>query len=202
MNYLAHLYLSGPEPGVRVGNFIGDYVKGSNYNRYSHNIRKGIILHRQIDTFTDKHPIFRESSHRFKPMYQRYAGVVTDIIYDHFLAVTWDKFSPQSLKSYVSESHRILMAHYFSLPGTVKSFLPFLIKSRRMEQYKTLEGIEKTLRIMSGHSSLPDHTNWAMEQLNINYTQLSIEFLQFFEEINEMSKTYLNSDPFFEQQAK
>ena len=138
MNYLAHLYLSGPDTGVRVGNFIGDYVKGNSYTRYPPSIQKGIILHRKIDTFTDLHPVFRESTRHFQPIYRRYAGVVADIVYDHFLAANWEQFSAQTLKNFVSESHRILMSHYFSLPGTVKQFLPFLIKSRRMEHYQSL----------------------------------------------------------------
>lgn len=201
MNYLAHLYLSGPETGVRVGNFIGDYVKGNHYLRYQPNIRKGIILHRKIDTFTDKHPVFRESSKVFKPMYLRYSGVVTDIVYDHFLASNWSDFSEQTLKSFVSESHRILMANYFSLPGTVKQFLPFLIKSRRMQHYESLDGVEKTLRIMANHSSLPNYAQWAMEQLNMNYPQLKDEFYLFFAEISEMCNDFLALDSINERQA-
>ncbi len=193
MNYLAHLYLSGPEPGTRVGNFIGDYVKGNDFLRYSPLIRKGILLHRKIDSFTDKHETFRESSKRFSPHYKRYAGVVTDIVYDHFLAANWNDFSTQSLKSYVSESHKVLMMHYFSLPGTVKQFLPFLIKSRRMEYYKNTDGVEKTLRMMANYSSLPNYSKWAIEQLNENYNDLRSEFLFFFKEIEAMCIDYLNT---------
>lgn len=201
MNYLAHLYLSGPEAKVKVGNFIGDFIKGSSYVRYAPSIRKGIILHRKIDFFTDNHPVFKESSRRFQPMYRRYSGVVTDIAYDHFLAAYWNQFSQQTLKSFVSESHRILIMHYFSLPGTVKQFLPFLIKSRRMENYKTIEGIEKTLRIMSAHSTLPNHTEWAIDQINNNYDNFKCEFFIFFEEIIKMSKAYLDTDQIIVRQA-
>jgi len=202
MNYLAHLYLSGPETGVRVGNFIGDYVKGSNFTRYAPPICKGIILHRQIDAFTDKHPIFKQSSKHFYLMYQRYSGVVTDIAYDHFLAANWGSFSDQSLKNFVTESHRILMANYFSLPGTVKKFLPFLIKSRRMEHYNSLDGIEKTLRIMAGHSSLPNHAEWAMEQINANYEQLKDEFFVFFADVSKMCQAHLEAAAVNEQLTK
>lgn len=201
MNYLAHLYLSGPEAGVKVGNFIGDYVKGNHYTRYATSIRKGIILHRKIDTFTDKHPVFRESSRYFHLRYQRYAGVVTDIIYDHFLAANWDSYSNQSLKSFVSESHRILMMHYFSLPGVVKQFLPFLIKSRRMELYKHPESVEKTLMIMANHSSLPNHAQWAREQLNVHYDELRDGFFLFFSDVSAMCSDYLASDIIAERRA-
>lgn len=191
MNYLAHLYLSGPTDGIKVGNFIGDYVKGSRHNRYSPDIQKGILLHRQIDTFMDRHPIARESATIFKPQYRRYASVVIDIIYDHLLAVSWNRYNEQSLHHFVSDSHRILLRHYFILPGVVKQFLPFLIKSRRIEHYRLISGVERTLKIMSSHSSLPDHSQWAIQQLNANYEVLSQQFELFFEDIVLMCEQYL-----------
>lgn len=201
MNYLAHLYLSGPDPGVKVGNFIGDYVKGNRFIRYNPAIQRGIILHRMIDSFTDGHPVFRESSKLFQPMYRRYAGVVTDIVYDHFLAANWEQFSAQTLQSFVTESHRILMSQYFVLPGTVKQFLPFLIKSRRMEQYQSLQGVDKTLRIMSGNSSLPSHADWTLEQMNLHYNQLEGEFFVFFKEVGAMCKAWLDRENITDRRA-
>ena len=61
MNYLAHLYLSGDDEAIMVGNFIGDYVKGKSYKNFPADIQKGILLHRQIDFFTDQHLKFREA---------------------------------------------------------------------------------------------------------------------------------------------
>lgn len=148
MNYLAHLYLSGPAAGIKVGNFIGDYVKGSRHNRYAPEIQKGILMHRQIDSFMDSHPVARESAAVFKPQYRRYASVVIDIIYDHLLAANWSRYSEASLHHFVSDAHKILLKHYFILPGVVKQFLPFLIKSRRMEHYRLTSGVERTLKIM------------------------------------------------------
>jgi acyl carrier protein phosphodiesterase len=194
MNYLAHLYLSGPAAGIKVGNFIGDYVKGSRHNRYAPEIQKGILLHRQIDYFMDRHPIVRESAAVFKPEYRRYASVVIDIIYDHLLAVNWNRYSGQSLHRFVSDAHRVLLRHYFILPGVVKQFLPFLIKSRRMEHYRLISGVERTLKIMAAHSSLPDHSHWAVEQLTANYEALNQQFNSFFEEVCLMCEHYLAED--------
>lgn len=194
MNYLAHLYLSGPTAGIKVGNFIGDYVKGSRHNRYAPEIQKGILLHRQIDSFMDRHPVVRESAAIFKPQYRRYASVVIDIIYDHLLAANWNQHSEQSLHHFISDAHRILLRHYFILPGTVKQFLPFLIKSRRMENYRLMSGVERTLKIMSHHSSLPDHSQWAVEQLAANYEVLNQQFKMFFEEVKIMCERYLAED--------
>ncbi len=87
MNFLAHIYLSGDNDEIKLGNFIGDYIKGNAYNKYPPLIRKGILLHRKIDYFTDSHPIVRNHKSFFYDKYHKYAGIIIDIIYDHFLSL-------------------------------------------------------------------------------------------------------------------
>jgi acyl carrier protein phosphodiesterase len=193
MNYLAHLYLSGDDPGVLVGNFIGDHVKGRRFTRYSGSVQTGIIMHRHIDTYTDKHPVFRQSASLFKEGYRRYAGVVTDIIYDHFLAANWSDYSQVDLNVFVGRSHHSLMRNYFVLPSQVKQFLPFLIKSRRLENYQHCAGIEKTLNIMASHSSLPQKTDFAMQVMETYYAELQQQFADFMPDIIASSAAFLAS---------
>jgi len=40
-------------------------VKGRDYLKYPELIRKGIILHRHIDGFTDRHPVVHRSKNIF-----------------------------------------------------------------------------------------------------------------------------------------
>lgn len=191
MNYLAHLYLSGPSDGVRLGNFIGDYVKGNRFSLYPPEIRKGILLHRQIDSFMDEHPLSHASAELFRARYTRFSRVIIDVVYDHYLAKNWDKYSDQSLHDFVNEVHKLFITNYFILPPPVRQFLPFLIRSRRMENYQHLSGIEKTLKIMANHTVLPDHSAWAVEQIVKNDRQLQEQFTGFFEDIREMCRKYL-----------
>ncbi len=183
MNFLAHLYLSGDNPHIQIGNFIGDHVKGRDYEKYAPLIKQGILLHRKIDHFTDTHPIVRQSSQRLKEGYGRYAGIVTDVFYDHFLGVNWDDFSDVPLKQFVNQVHRVLMRNYFKLPNNVKRFLPFMVKSRRLETYATKEGIQRSLEIMANYSSLPNEAQWAMLQMEQHYSEFNDEFRSFFKEI-------------------
>ena len=62
MNFLAHIYLSGNNKKVTIGNFIADGIKGKKHQNFSKNIQIGILLHRAIDSYTDAHPVFREST--------------------------------------------------------------------------------------------------------------------------------------------
>ena len=80
MNYLAHIFLSGPNRKVQLGNFVGDAVKGSSYKNYPSDIAKGIQLHRAIDDYTDHHPAVCEVVHRLQPEFGRYSGVLLDIL--------------------------------------------------------------------------------------------------------------------------
>src|SRR6185437_11621186 len=86
MNYLAHAYLSFNIPEITVGNLISDFVKGRKKLDYPVAIRRGIDLHRAIDTFTDNHEVTRRAKSFFKDAYGLYSGPLTDIVYDHFLA--------------------------------------------------------------------------------------------------------------------
>lgn len=187
MNYLAHLALSHDNSEVMLGNFIGDFVKGSDYSRYSPTVRTGILLHRKIDAFTDSHPMVKESTALLRESYGRYAGIITDMFYDHFLAANWNDFHPQqSLSKFVNRTHRILMFNYFRLPNDVKKMLPFLIKSRRLENYANMGGLARALNIMARNTSLPDITTEAIQCLNDNYETFAEHFRTFFPEISAM----------------
>jgi len=86
LNYLAHIYFSDSCRQVAVGNFIGDFVKGRGYKSYPSGIRKGILLHREIDHFTDNHPVFQETVALLRPSFGRYSGIMADMYYDYLLA--------------------------------------------------------------------------------------------------------------------
>ena len=183
MNYLAHLYLSGSSDKLKLGNFIGDYVKGKKYFQYPEEIQKGILLHRKIDSFTDSHPLFQNSKLPFQPVYGKFAGIVGDLVFDHFLASNWDAYSIHSLSEFAKKIHHLLLSNFFILPGTVRQFLPFLIHNRRLESYATTNGFRRVLEIMSRYTSLPDFSDEAWVILNENYIQIGENFQNFMTEI-------------------
>lgn len=180
MNLLAHIYLSGSNEHIKVGNFIGDYVKGRKYQRYPSMVQKGILLHRSIDSFTDHHSIPREVKLLLRPYYRKYAGIVVDVFYDHFLAGNWSRYSGFSLAGYVDDFYRILEDHFGLLPARVQEFVPRMISHNRLFSYRWLEGIEKALAGMSKYSSLPEKTEAAMGVLVDHYEEIQHNFNRFF----------------------
>lgn len=192
MNFLAHLYLSGPSDKIKIGNFIADSIKGNKYLDYPEEIQKGILLHRSIDKFTDTHTISHECAKFFNPKYRKYSPVVVDIIYDHFLARNWDKYHTEKLHSFVNKTNILLLKNYFILPAKMKKILPFLIKNKRLENYASIEGINTILEIMPKYTSLPKHNEYAIEQLKNKYEQLDSMFDEFFTDIIEYVRTEHN----------
>ncbi|HBS88739.1 MAG: hypothetical protein A2W91_19035 [Bacteroidetes bacterium GWF2_38_335] len=183
MNYLAHLYLSGDNDEVQLGNFIGDSVKGCNFERFPDMMRKGIILHRQIDSFTDNHKLYRVSSNRFKSHYHKHSGVITDILYDHFLSKNWHLYSEIPVESYIRNIYVLAVYYHNILPERVKKFLPFMITKNWLGTYSTLEGIESIFERMSKRTSLPAEYEFAMRIINEKYDDLNEEFIIFFDDL-------------------
>ncbi|RPH32349.1 MAG: DUF479 domain-containing protein [Bacteroidales bacterium] len=188
MNFLAHLYLSGSNTDIRLGNFIGDYVKGKHFEKYPPDVQKGIALHRAIDSFTDKHPSTHSCIELLRPGYGKYAGVVVDVLFDHVLANEWDKYSDSNLKWFAHRFYFQMVQRYFLLPDRVKNFLPFMIKSNRLYSYRTQVGVKRAIEIMSAITSLPENSAYAIEVLNENYPQFSSHFNTFFPELIELVK--------------
>src|SRR5688572_22768153 len=131
MNFLAHLYLSGNDEQLMVGHFIADSVKGSTYNNYPDGIKRGILLHRAIDNYSDHHPVFGKSVERLRPGYRKYAGVIVDIFYDHFLAKNWKDYSEKPLDVYAAEVHTLMLKNVVHFPQKSLLFLKYAIRTNR-----------------------------------------------------------------------
>lgn len=183
MNYLAHIYLSGNNDDLKIGNFIADSVKGRDFIKFPQGIQNGIILHRAIDTFTDVHPVFRKSASRLFPNFRHYNGVIVDVFYDHFLASNWEQYSTEALDKYIADFYSLLRKNYEILPGRVKSFYPYLLKDNWLLSYATIEGIEKILFQMSQRTIGDIQLNLAVKELKYFYEDFKEEFSCFFKDL-------------------
>lgn len=180
MNFLAHIYLSGDDEELQIGNFIADSVKGKKYLSFPPKIQEGIILHRAIDTFTDTHPVVRKSVRRLFPVYSHYSNVIIDIIYDHYLAANWTDYSAIPLDQYVQVFYELLNRNYKILPLKVQQFLPYMIRDNWLLDYATIEGIGKILMQMNQRTENKSKMNLAVRELKMFYPEFENEFKLFF----------------------
>ncbi|MEA2042109.1 MAG: ACP phosphodiesterase [Bacteroidota bacterium] len=183
MNYLAHILLSGDEAGVQLGGFIADSVKGRKYNEYPEALRFGILLHRKIDSFTDAHPEVLKSIFGLRSVYGKYSGVVVDMLYDHFLAVAWAKYSNQGLRAFSDNFYNVLKLNVSYLPERFKKYMPVFIEKDRLNSYTVLSDFEVILRKMGEHTSLPAKSEAGMEIIHSRYELFKSEFSAFFPDL-------------------
>lgn len=189
MNFLAHIYLSNDDELVKIGNFMADGIRGKNYSDYHYSIQKGIILHRAIDTFTDAHPIFRQSTKRLHINYHHYSGVIVDIFYDHFLAKNWHLYSAINLSDFVDDFHQSLKLNYELLSSKTKNLLPYMIAQNWLKSYETIEGIGVILAQMDKRIQPHHKIQNSVVELKEYYNEFESEFLLFFEELRMFVNT-------------
>ncbi|MEM9136901.1 MAG: ACP phosphodiesterase [Cyanobacteria bacterium P01_F01_bin.42] len=180
MNFLAHLYLCDCTDGSRLGALYGDFMRGCSIEQFSPEIRHGIRLHQFIDTFTDDHPVFRRSKGRIAPERRRYAGVLIDIFYDHFLALDWSDYSTQPLPQFTQSVYCLLEANADSLPERLRRIAPVLIREDWLTSYGTEAGLCRTFQGLSRRIRRENLVDQSLEDLEASRTLLHQDFCQFF----------------------
>ena len=180
MNFLAHIYLSGDNELMKIGNFMADGIRGHDYLNFPEEVKNGIILHRYIDTFTDAHPIYRQSKHRLHQKYGHYSGVIMDILYDHFLAKNWIIYSEIPLENYVANFYQSLEKNYTVLTEKTKKIMPYMIEQNWLASYATIAGIEFILFQMDYRTKHKANMQEAVVELQQFYEEFENEFTLFF----------------------
>lgn len=193
MNFLAHIYLSGDDHDLTIGNFIADSVKGRAFEEYRPSIQEGIRLHRSIDQFTDTHPVVSQSKKRLWGKYRHFSGVIVDIYYDHFLAKNWHEFSSVPLHEYVDVFYNMITKHENALPDKVNYMLPHMIQKNWLLNYANLQGIENVMQGMSRRTKHDSKMEESVIELKTGYESFKNEFFEFFPELQEHVKAYLGA---------
>ena len=183
MNFLAHIYLSNDNDLIKIGNFIADGIRGKHYQHLPEEVQKGIVLHRAIDTFTDSHPVFRESTKRLHERYHHYAGVIVDVFYDHFLAKNWSQYSTEKLDDFVERFYQTLRDNYDLLTERTQGMMPYMIQYNWLVNYQYKEGIARILLQMDQRTKNNSKMQYSIEELEIFYTLFEEEFTTFFEDL-------------------
>lgn len=186
MNFLAHIYLSGNNKEIKIGNFIADDLKGSSYLKYPEKIALGVKIHRAIDGFADTHHFYSIGKTRLAEKYGHYSGIVLDVFFDHFLALHWEKFSNQNFRAFRRDFYLNLVLNFSILTPKFKYITPFMISKDWLGSYREIDKIESVLFRLSRRTSLPQESKFARKILVENYEFYQVEFLEFMPEVIQM----------------
>jgi acyl carrier protein phosphodiesterase len=188
MNYLAHLYLSGNNHEIMIGNFIADHVKGKQIELFDEEIVKGIKLHRLIDEFTDTHKVVEQSKIRLRSEFGKYSPVIVDVFYDHYLAIKWEQYHHEDLSLYADNFYTLLNNNHHRLPIRTQQMIQFMIPQNWLVNYQSIAGIDKTLTGMSKRTKFESKMDIAAIYLDKYYSEFEQEFNEYFEEL----RTYVS----------
>ncbi len=166
-----------------AGNFLGDYLNNQQVAALPDAVQEGVRLHRQIDSFTDQHPLVRKGVRRMYGRHSKYATVLIDIFYDYLLTVNWAGFAAEPLPDFAQRAYRALEKHLHLMPEPVRSYVPQMIADDWLQKYGTYDGIAYTLKRMGGRMSRPELMDGALDTLRQQLPELNQEFQVFFPQV-------------------
>jgi acyl carrier protein phosphodiesterase len=191
MNFLAHAYLSFGQEEILVGNFAADFIKGKEFARYQGNVKIGILLHREIDSFTDSHPLVRAGQSYLRPKFRHYSTVITDIFFDYFLGKNWEHFSATPLELFVNQTYEVLDQYQNELPDRFVEMFYWMKSQNWLYQYRTLSGIQKSLNGLSRRTTFDSKMDEAPAILLEKEAEFEVIFFAFFKELENFARQKL-----------
>jgi acyl carrier protein phosphodiesterase len=180
MNWLAHLHVSEDDVEVRLGNVIADFIKGEKRQALNARVRRGVACHMFIDSFTDAHPVFLRSRRRISPAHRKFAGILIDVFYDHFLSAHWPDYSAQPKRAFIDGIYADFDRYTERALPDAWRFVLRMAEDDWLGEYETLGGIERTLARISGRLNRPGLLVPLVSELNENYAGLAIDFAEFY----------------------
>lgn len=193
MNHLAHLALAGDEPEAILGSFLGDYVKGRLKGQLPAAIERGIRLHRAVDAFTDRHSAVLEAGRRLPAHYRRYAGLVTDLAFDHFLALNWQRYSEESLDAFSRRTLAILHGYAGQMPAAAAATAIAMHEHNSLANYGRAAFVQGALCRVASRLTRPNPLASAYQAFEVQRQGLEEDFHRFYPELMAFSDTWLAS---------
>jgi acyl carrier protein phosphodiesterase len=153
MNYLAHIFLAGSDPKAQLGGLLGDFAKPGFHGKFDATISREIHLHRLIDRFTDTHEIVLSAKAKFRPSTRRFAGIILDVLYDHFLATDWENYSAERIELFTARFYRYLLSTDIPLPERLERIAPHMAAQDWLSSYQEYTSVERAVHGLSNRLS-------------------------------------------------
>lgn len=193
MNYLGHAFLSFGDAEILTGNLLGDHVKGSRIlDSFPAKIRKGIELHRKIDTFSDQHAAINRAKILFRKDYGLYAGAILDTLMDHFLANDPKIFPDEpSLMQFSQTVYVQLSANDVHIPEQSKLYFKYMKEQNWLYGYRFVKGMEKALNGLHRRAKHMPAPETAYQIFIANYYHLNQCYFELIDDLVPFVKNEL-----------
>ena len=193
MNWLAHVFVSEPSVEFRLGNLLADVVRGGDRLAMTEDFRRGALLHKAIDQFTDVHPVVFRSRSRLSAAHRRYNNALIDVFYDHLLAVHWPQYSAISLDAFTKNFYADIATTHIALPAKAHQMLNRIAKHDLLGSYRELAGVEHSLQRLSMRLAVRRNRTFELEKsvadLIEHYEDFAADFNEFFPQLQAHAAT-------------
>ncbi len=186
MNFLAHQHLSFPDESLMIGNFVADFIRGGNLSAFPESVQRGIFLHREIDRYTDTHPVVRENVHLLSTYFGKYGAVLSDVWMDHFLSKKWDSFHDIPLSEFTASFYKLINRNFEMIPLRARRILPYMQYENWLLNYAHFDGMQKAMRGLGRRASFENSfEKEGVEILKKHYSDFEANFDQFYPDLVE-----------------
>lgn len=196
MNHLAHALLADPAPARRLGNLFGDAIRGPlSRQDLPAGVIEGAREHRQIDGMTDQHPASTRLRGLFAGDLRRYAGIILDVAFDHYLIRHWPAFCAIDRQSFTLDVYNAMHQNPALLPARVRPLASRMIARDFLNRCETLQGVEDSLSLLSNRLSRGFDAAAACRTLERHDSDCERGFLQVFTDVNHALGSGPGPDP-------
>ena len=180
MNYFAHLALARPTPASKVGNLLGDFMRGVREDELPTPVRQGLRNHRLVDRLTDHHPPVRDSRRLFAAPRRRFAGVALDVLFDHFLVRHWARFHDRPLDAALDDDYRLLRAGEPLMPTDMRAVVDRMVSQDWIRRYAELDTVGRALDRIAARVRFANRFQGCQVDIERHYRELEAVFLDLY----------------------
>jgi acyl carrier protein phosphodiesterase len=180
LNYLAHLFLAQRNPHSLVGNLMGDFLRGVKVKDLPEPIARGVHNHLAVDRYTDSHACLKPLKSMFRAQRRRFAGIIIDVVFDHFLIKYWQDYSRENLASFTAYCYESFNQLRNAMPPTMQQKVAWMIQYDLLNSYAELEGVGNALNGISRRVRFENQLAGAIDEVARHYPALEQGFREFF----------------------
>ena len=162
---------------------MGDFIRGVNISQLPESIARGVQNHQAVDRFTDSHAGVKRLKASFSDQRRRYAGIILDVVFDHFLIKHWRMYSKEDLGAFTDYCYESLLSFQHMMPERMSHRVEWMVRFDLLNSYAELKGIANALNGISGRIRFENRLAGAIEEVADHYEILQQGFMEFFAEL-------------------
>lgn len=183
MNFLAHLVLAEDNAEARFGNLLGDFCHGVDVSALPPVVHAGLLRHRAIDRFTDAASEVRTAKALFSAQRRRFAPVMVDVLFDHFLLRHWQRFEQRAYSPLCQQIYQDLWQQRAKMPPAMAATVTSIVQHDWFASYRSIEDIGLALDRIASRIRFANQFSGSIDEIRFHYSELDQLFLQFYPQL-------------------